>query len=208
MIDQIHDEKREALKEAAIIIIAEQGLERVTTKELTTVAKTKNEAYIYRLFRDKHDLLEKMFDMLDHELVRAFESSLDIMMDDGHSYEDRSRMIFHKLWRFMLRDRQRCLAYIQYYYSPLYMRYSASDHMELFMPTVLRLGRMFKPECNMWRLANYMLDVILTMSIKIFRGEIEDTPEMEEKTFLLIYRALYPYLIWSDWQVHDAPQKN
>ena len=53
MTEQQKKEKRRALKEAAIVIIAEHGLENVTTKELTTVAKTGNEAYIYRLFQGK-----------------------------------------------------------------------------------------------------------------------------------------------------------
>jgi hypothetical protein len=53
----------------------------------------------------------------------------------------------------------------------------------------------FKPGVDVWRMANYMLDVILTMSIKIFRGEIEDTPEFEQKVFEWIFRALYPYLV-------------
>lgn len=189
---------REALKEAAIFIIAEYGLDRVTTKELTAVAKTRNEVYIYRLFHNKHDLLVKMFDMLDRELVCAFATSLDIMRDDDRPYEERARMMFHRLWRFMLGDRHRCLAFLQYYYSPLYVKHSADKHMELYMPLIERFGAMFKPGCNMWRLTNYMLDIMLTMAIKVFRGEIEDTPEIEEKTFLLIYRALYPYLIWSD----------
>ena len=198
MAEQNKNDIREALKEAAILIIAEYGLEGATTKKLTAVAKTKNEAYIYRLFDNKHDLLRKMFDMLDHELVSAFASSIDIMRDESYSREERSRMIFRRLWRFMLGDKKRCLAFIQYYYSPLFEKYSAEKHMELYMPLADRFGNMFKPGCNMWRLMNYVLDVMLTMSIKVFRGEIEDTPEVEEKTFLLIYRALYTYLIWSE----------
>ena len=192
------NEMREALKEAAIFIIAEYGLSRVTTKELTTVANTGNEVYIYRLFRNKDDLLANMFDMLDRELVSAFEQSLDLMRDRSHTHEERSRMIFQSMWRFILKRWHRCSAYMQYYYSPLFLSYSVDKHTELFEPLVNRFGSMFKPGCNMWRLANYTLDVMLTMAIKVFRGEIEDTPENEEKTFLLIYRALYPYLIWSD----------
>ena len=195
MTEQQKKEKRRALKEAAIVIIAEHGLENVTTKELTTVAKTGNEAYIYRLFQGKRHLLIEMFDLLDRELASAIIEHIDIMFDESVPLEERGRSFFGGVWHFVLSNPQRCSAYMQYYYSPIYAKYSADRHLAHYEPIMECFTKVFKPGVDVWRMANYMLDVILTMSIKIFRGEIEDTPEFEQKVFEWIFRALYPYLV-------------
>lgn len=195
MTEQQKNEKRRALKEAAIAIIAEHGLENVTTKELTAVAKTGNEAYIYRLFQSKRHLLSEMFDLLDQELASAIIEHIDIMFDESVPLEERGRSFFSGVWRFVLSNPQKCSAYMQYYYSPMYAKYSADSNEEYYEPIMEGFSKVFKPGVDVWRMANYMVDVILTMSIKIFRGEIEDTPEFEQKVFEWIFRALYPYLV-------------
>jgi AcrR family transcriptional regulator len=187
-----------ALQEAAIAIIAEYGLEQVTTKELTVRANTGNEVYIYRLFRNKNDLLVTTFEILDRELVDSISSHLHIMRDESFALDDRCFQIFCGVWRYILSNWQRCSAFMQYYYSPLFPRYSEEKHRKLYEHVLQRFGRVFKPGVDVWRMLNYILDVMLTMSIKIFRGEIENTPEFERKVFEWIFRALRPYLLWDD----------
>ena len=198
MTEQKKNEMRCALQEAAIAIIAEYGLEQVTTKELTVRANTGNEVYIYRLFRNKNDLLVTTFETLDRELVDSISSHLHIMRDESFALDDRCFQIFCGVWRYILSNWQRCSAFMQYYYSPLFPRYSAEKHRKLYEHVLQRFGRVFKPGVDVWRMLNYILDVMLTMSIKIFRGEIENTPEFERKVFEWIFRALRPYLLWDD----------
>jgi AcrR family transcriptional regulator len=198
MTEQKKNEMRLALQEAAIVIIAECGLEQVTTKELTLRANTSNEVYIYRLFRDKTDLLVTTFETLDRELVESISTHLDIMRDESLTMDVRCFRIFCGVWRYILSNRQRCSAFMQYYYSPLFPRYSGEAHRELYANVLQRFGRVFKPDVDVWRMLNYVLDVMLTMSIRVFRGEIEASPEFERKVFEWIFRALRPYLIWDD----------
>ena len=197
MTEQKKSEIRKALQEAAIQIIAKHGLERVTTKELKIQANVGNEAYIYRVFANKQDLIATTFDMLDHELMRGISINLDIMRDESLSLDERCLLIFTALWKFLLACPDRCMYFMQYYYSPLFVRYSAERHRELYEPVVERFGRVFKQGTDVWRMLNYILDIMLTMSIKVFRGEIENTPEFEREVFESIYRSLQPYLTWS-----------
>ena len=44
------------------------------------------------------------------------------------------------------------------------------------------------------KVINYILDVMLTASVHVFRGEWPNTSELEHGMFQLIYRALSPYL--------------
>lgn len=194
MTEQKKREIRKALQEAAIQIIAKYGLERVTTKELKLQAGVGNEAYIYRVFANKQDLIATTFDMLDQELAREISIHLGIMRDESISFDERCFLIFSAVWKFLLVCPDRCMCFMQYYYSPLFVRYSAERHRELYEPVVERFGRVFKQGTDVWRMLNYILDIMLTMSIKIFRGEIDDTPEFEQEVFEWIYRSLYPYL--------------
>ena len=61
-------ETRQTLIAKTISVIANEGLDKTTTKAITQGTGI-NEAYIYRNFKSKEDLLSKTFDELDEELV-------------------------------------------------------------------------------------------------------------------------------------------
>lgn len=198
MTEQKKSEIRKALQEAAIQTISEYGLDRVTTKELSSRSGLGNEAYIYRVYANKHELLSATFDQLDEELVRAISEALHLMRDESRPVNERTFAVFSQVWRFILNGPDRCNCFMQYYYSPLYVRYSAEKHKKLYEKVTERFGSVFKEGTDVWRMLNYILDILLTMSIKVFRGEVEDTPEFENKVFAWCYRSFQPYLIWSE----------
>ena len=69
---------REKLIARTITVIATEGLDKTTTKAITTGTGI-NEAYIYRHFSDKKDLLSKAFDKLDEELVAKVMQHLPVL---------------------------------------------------------------------------------------------------------------------------------
>ncbi len=58
------------LIDRTIVVIANEGLDKTTTKAIVSGTDI-NEAYIYRYFKDKEDLLKKSFDTLDNELYNV-----------------------------------------------------------------------------------------------------------------------------------------
>ena len=62
------DELRRRLIDGTIHVIAQDGLDKATTKQIG-IETSINQAYIYRCFENKEDMLKKTFEELDDELV-------------------------------------------------------------------------------------------------------------------------------------------
>jgi hypothetical protein len=58
------DELRRRLIDGTIHVIAQDGLDKATTKQIG-IETSINQAYIYRCFEDKEDMLKKTFEELD-----------------------------------------------------------------------------------------------------------------------------------------------
>lgn len=88
-----HYDVQSRLIDRTIIVIAENGLDKTTTKAI--VKRTNiNEAYIYRYFNDKEELLSHVFDTLDEELVTKVMQHLPVMYMRELEYELRCRVFF------------------------------------------------------------------------------------------------------------------
>ena len=175
-----------------ISVIANEGLDKTTTKAIVKGTEI-NEAYIYRFFEDKEDLLHKTFDSLDAELLEAGLKNIQVMYMAELDYEMRCRICFNKTWRFLLGNREKCLAYIRYYYSPYFVKYSSAEHKERFKPLVVKFQDAFRPEANVWMLLNHILNVMLDFSVKVYSGAVGDNEDTEEHVFRLVYYSINPY---------------
>ena len=127
------DELRRKLIDGTIHVIAREGLDKASTKQIG-LATSINEAYIYRCFKDKEDMLSKTFDDLDQQLFANTMQHIEIMYVQGMEYEMRCRFYFAALWGFLLGNRDKCLAYVQYYYSPYFLKISAETHKKRMKP--------------------------------------------------------------------------
>ena len=199
------DYKRK-LRESVIHIIATEGMDRVTTKAVASYAQL-NEGYIYRLFKDKDTLLKEAFEQLDGELIAGIMKYLPVMEITTIEIKERCRALFFMIWKFIICMPERCHAFIRYYYSPYFSRLSAEKHRQDYQPVV----DVFRPAClngaDTWRLLNHILDFILTSSIRLFRGEIDDSDETADDLFRIIYSAMEPQLAWgirSEYEQYDG----
>ncbi len=175
-----------------VSVIANEGLDKTTTKAIVKGTDI-NEAYIYRFFEDKEDLLRKTFDSLDTELFEASMKQIEVMYMPTLDYEVRCRIFFNKMWRFILANKEHCLAYIRYYYSPYFAKYSSEEHERRFKPLVKKFEDAFRPEANVWMLLNHILNVMLDFATKVFDKAVRDSEDTEEHIFRLVYYSVNPY---------------
>lgn len=183
---------REKLIARTISVIANEGLDKTTTKAITTGTGI-NEAYIYRHFSDKTDLLSKTFDKLDDELVAKVTQHLPVMYMQELEYELRCRVFFEAVWKFMLGSKEKCLAFIRYYYSPYFTKYSVESHRKRYVPIVEKFKDAFKDEADVWMILNHILNVMLDFAVKVYNGEMPDSDNYSEHVFLVIYRSVEQY---------------
>ena len=183
---------REILINNTISVKANEGLDKTTTKAI--VSKTDiNEAYIYRFFKNKEDLLAQAFSVLDDELVREAMRSVEVMYIRGAGMETRSRMFFSAMWKFLLGNKERCLAFVRYYYSQYYQKYSAAEHKERFAKLTEKLSVAFKTGSDTWMLLIHILNVMLDFAVRIYEGEAENNEETAEHVFCLLFNSVKPY---------------
>ncbi len=183
---------RETLMARTITVIADEGLDKTTTKAIVTGTGI-NEAYIYRHFSDKEDLLSKAFDKLDDELVAKAMQHVPVMYMKELEYELRCRVFFEAVWKFLLSNREKCLAFVRYYYSPYFQKYSAVTHKARYKCLVTKFMDAFKEEADVWMILNHILNVMLDFAVKVFHGEMPNTEIYSEHVFRVIYASVKQY---------------
>lgn len=183
---------REKLIARTITVIANEGLDKTTTKAITTGTGI-NEAYIYRHFSDKEDLLSKAFDRLDDELVAKVMKHLPVMYMQEMEYELRCRVFFEAVWKFLLSNKEHCLAFVRYYYSPYFGKYSAERHKQRYAPLVEKFKDAFVDEADVWMILNHILNVMLDFAVKVHNGQMPSEDNYSEHVFRVIYRSVEQY---------------
>lgn len=186
------DEIRLKLIDGTIRVISKDGLEKATTKQIATQTSI-NEAYIYRCFADKDDLFAKVFDTLDEELVAKATQYISVMYTKGLPFEMRCRLYFSAIWSFMLGSKDRCLAFVRYYYSPYFVNFSAETHKKRYQPIVDTFKSAFKDEADVWMILNHILNVMLDFAVKVHNNQMPSEDNYVEHIFRVVYRSVEQY---------------
>lgn len=187
-----HYDVQSRLIDRTIIVIAENGLDKTTTKAIIKGTDI-NEAYIYRYFNDKEDLLSHVLDTLDEELVAKAMQHLPVMYMRELEYELRCRVFFEAVWKFLLGNKEKCLAFVRYYYSPYFTKYSAESHKRRCVPVVEKCKEAFKDEADVWMILNHILNVMLDFAVKAHNGQMPKEDNYVEHVFLVIYASVKQY---------------
>jgi len=187
-----HYDVQSRLIDRTIIVIAENGLDKTTTKAIVKGTDI-NEAYIYRYFSDKEDLLSHVFDTLDEELVAKVMQHLPVMYMRELEYELRCRVFFEAVWKFLLGNKEKCLAFVRYYYSPYFTKYSTESHKRRYVPVVEKFKDAFKDEADVWMILNHILNVMLDFAVKVHNGQMPNEENYSEHVFRVIYASVKQY---------------
>ena len=185
-------ETRKTLIAKTISVIANEGLDKTTTKAITQGTGI-NEAYIYRNFKSKEDLLSKTFDELDEELVNKILQHVEVMYVKKLDFETRCRLFFTGVWNFLLGNREKCLAFIRYYYSPYFVKYSVDVHKRRYAPVVDKFSVAFRDEANVWMILNHILNVMLDFAVKVYNGQMPNDDDYVEHVFRVVYCSVQQY---------------
>ena len=187
-----HYDVQSRLTDRTVVVIAENGLDKTTTKAIVKGTDI-NEAYIYRYFNDKEDLLSHVFDTLDEELFAKVMQHLPVMYMQELEYELRCRIFFEAVWKFLLGSKEKCLAFVRYYYSPYFTKYSAESHKQRYAPVVEKFKDAFKDESNVWLILNHILNVMLDFAVKVHNEQMPKEDNYAEHVFRVIYVSVKQY---------------
>ena len=186
------EETRLRLIEGTIRTIAKEGLDKASTKQIG-LATSINEAYIYRCFEDKEDMFAKTFAFLDEELAHICMAHISIMYQETLPYETRCKLFFSSVWKFLLGNSDKCLAFIRLYYSPYFLKYSVEEHKERYATFLDKFKVSFREEANVWMILNHILDTMLSFAVKVFNNSVPNDEDTAEHVFRLVYASAKQY---------------
>lgn len=177
------------LVNSTIQVIAEYGFNGATTRNISDTA-CMNEAYIYRCFKDKEDLYAQTFKVLDEELSDEVLRQVSVLEAPTEDKERQFKSFASGLYGFFLGNRSKCLAYVRYYHSPFFKKYSLESHREIHRPIAERFGKAMKHGADAAILLNYILDALLDFAVKVFNGERENGADDTERIYNLLYASV------------------
>lgn len=172
------NEMQQAFKNATVHVVARDGLDKVTTKAIAKEAKL-NEAYIYKCFAGKDDLLNEALHMEDANFAVLLNELFPVIYDERLSYRERAYVIWKRSWDFILEERDDCIFYIRFYFASIGLNHVYRKHMDAYWPLVERVRPLFKDGTNMEMLCHQVFCTMLFFAARVMDG---DMPNDEETT--------------------------
>lgn len=186
----IHEQRRAALIEGAVRAVAERGLENTSTNLISRISGL-NEAYIYRYFENKEDLLAKAFAESDDRF-------LSVILDSFPAHprhmtcRQRFERLFRRCWDYIMEREEQVLFYVRYYYSQSFQMYACREHMKRFRPLAERMKEVFSEDADVWALLHQMFDTLLFYAMRVFGGELQDSRAETDRIFERLFRMVVP----------------
>lgn len=203
------NEIRATLLTNTIHLIALGGFERATTRAIVHDGVKlddfkMNEVYIYRLFGSKEQLYDEAFGILDREVINHLSQSINALNNIEKDTYDKLWPLFQKFWNFLLRNEEKCRCYVRYYYSAYFKDKSLDNHRKLFDRVVAAFSPLFVEEADVTSIMHYVLTTILDFAIRVYNGDLENTPVNEYHVFKVLYNSMKLYFKDS---VTESPNK-
>ncbi len=188
-MSEVADRKRAGLMQAAIRVIAEDGLENTSVKDICRVSDI-NVAYVYRYFDNKEDLIAKTFAREDQGLLNGILNDFMLLHFNSIDYEMRCRLVFTKCWEYLMTRPQELIFYVRYYYSYSFRQYSYADHIERYAGLVEKMRPAFPESVDVRMLLHYILDTILIQAERQVLDPQGSNQECGERCFAMIYSVV------------------
>ena len=185
-------EIRQAFIQSAIHVVARQGLVKATTKAIAAAAGL-NEAYIYKCFRGKDELLAATLWKLDEGLSRHMSETFPIMRNDSLTWKERCFILWQRSWKFILQKDDECLFYLRYYYSSDFREHAREKHLEYYHALTSRIGFVFRPGTDIDLITHQMFETLLSFATHVMAGDMGNNDVTTERTFAQIYSFVAPH---------------
>ncbi len=182
---------KQAFIRGAVRVVAQKGLENATTKAIAAEAKL-NEAYIYKCFSGKDELLSTALLVEDCNFAELLHDMLLQEREKNCGWKQRAYVIWRKSWDFILEEKDDFLFYIRYYYSASCMMHAYRQHLEIYRPVIKMVEGSFKPGTYMEMLVHQIFSTMLFYGLRVTSGELPNNDETMTWVFDQIFNFVAP----------------
>lgn len=182
---------KQAFLESAVRVVARDGLENTTTKVIAREAGF-NEAYIYKCFSGKDELLSQAMLMEDINFAHLLLDTLPVMKMPEFSWKERAYLLWKRSWNFILQEPDDCIFYIRYYYSASCRIHAYERHQKSYKAVVEKIRPAFKDGTHMDLLLHQIFSTMLFFAHRVMNHELENNEQTTEWAFEQIYSFVIP----------------
>ena len=182
---------KQAFMESAVRVVARDGMEKATTKAIAAEAKL-NEAYIYKCFANKDELLSAALHMEDVKFANFLQKTLPVMHMSDLPWKERAYILWKRSWDFILQMPADCAFYTRYYYSASCRTHAYEMHLACFKPLIEKVSKSFKPGTNMDMLLHQIFSTMLFYASRFLDGELENSEATTKWAFEQVYSFVVP----------------
>ncbi len=181
--------KRQTLINSTIAVVASIGLADTTTKTICKKAKL-NEAYLYRNFSNKDDLLLETYLYENEKLMRLIidEAEKQRKYVETKSLRERSKAVVTKVWDFLTENPNVCKYLVYYYQSSQFTKYALAEHNKWVNILLNKLDLEYFNEKEYARTLLYILfNTVFSMAKQVADNRLPNTKETAEMVFKCVY---------------------
>ena len=183
-------EIQQAFIRSAIRVIARKGLVKATTKAIAADAGL-NEAYIYKCFKGKDELLAEALHDRDEGLAMFLHREFPNVLAEPLPW--RCFHLWERTWKFILEKRDDCIFYLRYYSSADFYTYERDRQRQYYHTLTQRVAYLFRPETDLDMLMHQVFETMLAFAAHVMAGDMENDDITTERTFEQIYSFVAPH---------------
>lgn len=186
-------EMKQVFLQSAIRVVAREGLDKATTKAIAKEAHL-NEAYIYKCYSGKDELLNDALIMEDKNFADLLYETLPVMHDSCLPWKSRAFVLWKRSWDFILEEPDDCIFYIRFYFASIGLNSVYRKHLESYQPLIEKVRPSFKPGTNMDMVIHQIFCTMLFFASRVMNGDLENNEETTLWTFEQIYCFIVPHV--------------
>jgi len=177
------DETKALLRAGTIRTVAREGLEKASTK-LISIEADVNEAFIFRYYGGKDNLLDETFHALDEELVREAERRVKQTKLSRRPEIERAAEVIGGVWDILMDHMTEVLFYVRYYYSAAFLRTASELHLDTVGALADSIADFAKGTEAARTVVIGVFDGLLNMAMQVRLGNIPDNPDTRKTVSL------------------------
>ena len=207
-------ELRAMLHRSVFHIVAEDGIERVTVRKVSSGCGL-SDPYIYQCYSDLPELMENAFMEVDGKVVDLMNRL--VMLSNGglHSLDDlknASWTMWKAYWDFLMRNPEQTIFYWRYYQSGYYTRETQKARYKNYASFISYIVRLLdftgiSDKINLDVIMSNIIDNTVSVAVKIHLGFMKP----DEITARTVYQSAFALIfhmlgidVWGDDEVRES----
>ena len=185
------EDKRTALLQSTVRAVAKHGMKDVSTRSISGDAGI-NDAYIYRFFKDKEDMLMQAYFLEHDRFLRQIGKTVEALYTGSITlpFREQCLLVFHSAWRYLIDTPNVCRFFVYYYHSPNFEKYAREGHRKQVDLIAEHIDCLFDSLEDTEDCLYALFSLLYTFALQVVNGETLDDEDTWERVSRMLYNTI------------------